>query len=154
MANLNPFTRIVIIFVTFLFFYKTLSKQQNVGKANAAMNPAAAKLLMLIFTVFSGCFIFPMTPLTLGKALLLLGCYGTVALGLAALYGTRKKKLIYPVMLILTAAGILCRYVFEFEEIVEYTSFSFTDVVVYIAVIPAFTAVLYYKFAKLLEKMK
>ena len=44
--------------------------------------------------------------------------------------------------------------VFEFEEIVGYTSFTFSSVVVYIAVIPAFTTILYYVFIKLFEKMK
>jgi hypothetical protein len=95
-----------------------------------------------------------MTPLTLGKVLLLTGSYGTIALALAALYGERKKKLVYPAMLLLTAAGILFRYVFEFEEIVGYTAFSFSSVVVYIAVIPAFTTIMYFLLMKAFKKMK
>ena len=154
MANLDPFTRVVIILFTFYFFYRSLSAKKGTGKSTGAMNPAAAKLLVLIFTVLAGCFIFPIAPLTLGKALLLLGSYGTIALALAALYGERKKKLVYPAMLLLTAAGILCRYVFEFEEIVGYTAFSFSSVVVYIAVIPAFTTIMYFLLMKAFKKMK
>jgi len=158
LSNLDPFTRIVIIFVTFWFMHTTLSSKKGSNQTKGTVNPAAAKLLILIFLVFAGCFIFPIhskeSPISLGKTLLLLFSYGTISLAMAALYGEKRKKFIYPITLLLTAAGILCRYVFEFEEIVGYTSFSFSSVVVYIAVIPAFTTILYYIFIKLFEKMK
>jgi len=158
LSNLDPFTRVVLIFVCFYFMFNTLSAKKDNKQGKATINPAAAKLLTLIFLVFAGCFIFPISskesPLSFGKAFLLIGSYGTIALAMAALYGTKKRKIIYPITLVLTAAGIVCRYIFEFEEIVGKTTFSFSNVVLYIAVVPAFTTVLYYLLAKLFEKMK
>ena len=78
------------------------------------------KGLLLFYIAFVGCFTFPIRsqpyPLDFTKAYLLICSYGIIGLGFAGLYGEAKERTVYPLTLLMTILGMVCRYVLNMER--------------------------------------
>lgn len=87
------------------------------------------------------------------KIYLLLVSYGIAGLGFAGIYGTKKEKVVYPVVLALTVVGMVCRYLLEYE-VSNAGNFTTGNIIAYIAIIPAFTVLTYHFIVKYLVSKK
>lgn len=116
----------------------------------------AAKIFLGVYMIFEGCFLFPVksekSPLDFIKLYLLIVSYAILGLGLAGVYGPKKEKVIYPLALVLTAAGMACRYLLEYGEVSNTYNFTVLNVAVYLAVMPAFTVLAYHYIVKHMEE--
>ena len=80
-------------------------------------HPVMVKGLLLFYIAFAGCFTFPIRsqpfPLDFTKAYLLICSYGIIGWGFAGLYGKAKERAVYPLTLLMTILGMVCRYGLE-----------------------------------------
>lgn len=120
--------------------------------------PAVVKAVLFVYVAFAGCFTFPIRsdlfPLDSAKLYLLIASYGIIGLGFAGVYGPKKEKVIYPVTLMLTVLGILCRYLLEYGEISNYYNFTLFNIASYIVVMPIYTVLAYHYIVKYLMTRK
>lgn len=120
--------------------------------------PAVVKAVLFVYVAVAGCFTFPIRsdlfPLDSAKLYLLLASYGIIGLGFAAVYGPEKEKIIYPITLMLTILGILCRYLLEYGEVSNYYNFTLFNLASYIVVMPVYTVLAYHYIVKYLMSKK
>ncbi|MCB6609524.1 hypothetical protein V3C10_05955 [[Clostridium] symbiosum] len=120
--------------------------------------PAVVKAVLFFYVAFAGCFTFPIRsdlfPLDSAKLYLLIASYGIIGLGFAGVYGPEKEKVIYPITLMLTILGILCRYLLEYGEISNYYNFTLFNIASYIVVMPIYTVLAYHYIVKYLMSGK
>ena len=117
-------------------------------------HPVMVKGLLLFYIAFAGCFTFPIRsqpyPLDFTKAYLLICSYGIIGLGFAGLYGEAKERTVYPLTLLMTILGMVCRYVLEYGEASNVYNFTMLNILSYIILIPAFTMGAYHYIVKYL----
>ena len=117
-------------------------------------HPVMVKGLLLFYIAFAGCFTFPIRsqpyPLDFTKAYLLICSYGIIGLGFAGLYGEAKERTVYPLTLLMTILGMVCRYVLEYGEASNVYNFTMLNILSYIILIPAFTVGAYHYIVKYL----
>lgn len=110
------------------------------------------KAFLFGFIVFAGCFVFPISsdrfPFDLGRAYRLIIPYGIIGWAYTEIYGKHNGKRVYGMTLLLTIAGMLCRYLLEYGEVSNTYNFTPFNIVSYLALIPAFTTLAYYCFSK------
>lgn len=115
-----------------------------------------AKILMLAYVVFVGCFVFPFGnesfPFDLMKAYLVIASYGVIGLGFAGLYGMNKERVVYIASFILTGLGMLCRYILEYGKVSNTMNFTLFNIVAYLGIIPVFIMVSYHFIARFMVK--
>ena len=120
------------------------------GKQGGQIN----KKFLLFYIAFAGCFTFPIRsqpyPLDFTKAYLLICSYGIIGLGFAGLYGEAKERTVYPLTLLMTILGMVCRYVLEYGEASNVYNFTMLNILSYIILIPAFTVGAYHYIVKYL----
>lgn len=104
-------------------------------------NPKIPKIFVLGYIVFSGCVIFPFDFM---KAYLVISPYGIIGGGLGGIYGKQKYKLIYISSLILTALGMIFRYVIEYGEVSNTMNFVAFKILSYLLVIPIYITGVYH----------
>lgn len=111
-------------------------------------NPKIPKMFILGHIVFAGCVIFPFRserfPFDFMKAYLVLIYYGTIGAGLGGIYGKQKYKFIYISSLILTALGMIFRYVIEYGEVSNTINFVSSNIISYLLIIPIFITGVYH----------
>lgn len=121
-------------------------------------HPFIVKIFLWVYVIFAGCFVFPIRseqfPLDFMKVYLLIVSYGIIGLGFAGVYGTKKEKVIYPLALVLTIVGMVCRYMLEYGEVSNSYNFTVCNIVAYIAVVPTFTVLAYHYIVKYLVSKK
>lgn len=121
-------------------------------------NPKLAKALILGYIIFAGCFVFPFGnerfPFDFMKGYLVVATYGIIGLGFARVYGIHKEKIVYTVSFILTALGMISRYVLEYGEVSNKMNFTPFNIISFLVVIPIFTVVAYHFIIKNLLKNK
>ena len=119
----------------------------RLGAKHREKSPAVVKAFLLGYIIFAGCFVFPILspvePLDFSKIYLLVVSYGVIGLGFAGVYGEKKEKTVYLLTLVLTAAGLFCRYVLEYGEASNTYNFTLVNVASYLVLMPAFTALAY-----------
>lgn len=146
---------IIIIIVSCFLLGRRMAKNLN---SYLRKHPALPKVILLAYLVFAGCFVFPISsekfPLDFMKVYLLVGSYGIIGLGFVGLYGVAKEKFIYPITLILTGLGMVCRYILEYGEVSNTYNFTLLNVISYIAIIPIFTVAAYHYIEKYLSSKK
>jgi hypothetical protein len=117
-------------------------------------HPVMVKGLLLFYIAFAGCFTFPIRsqpfPLDFTKAYLLICSYGIIGWGFAGLYGKAKERAVYPLTLLMTILGMVCRYVLEYGEASNVYNFTMLNILSYIILIPAFTVGAYHYIVKYL----
>lgn len=156
MAVILFFTIMAVLTVAICFWAgsKTASHADNF----LTRRPAIIKTVLLVYVVFAGCFTFPIRsdlfPLDSAKLYLIIASYGIIGLGFAGVYGPKKEKIIYPVTLMLTILGILCRYLLEYGEVSNYYNFTLFNIASYIVVIPIYTVLTYHYIVKYLLSKK
>lgn len=156
MAVILFFTVMAALTVTICFWAgsKTASHADNF----LTRRPAIVKTVLLVYVVFAGCFTFPIRsdlfPLDSAKLYLIIASYGIIGLGFAGVYGPKKEKIIYPVTLMFTILGILCRYLLEYGEVSNYYNFTLFNIASYIVVIPIYTVLAYHYIVKCLLSKK
>ena len=106
------------------------------------------------FILYCLCGLFPIRsqpyPLDFTKAYLLICSYGIIGLGFAGLYGEAKERTVYPLTLLMTILGMVCRYVLEYGEASNVYNFTMLNILSYIILIPAFTVGAYHYIVKYL----
>lgn len=111
-------------------------------------NPKIPKIFVLGYIVFAGCVIFPfrseMFPFNFMKAYLVLVSYSAIGAALGGVYGKQKYKFIYILSLILTALGMIFRYVIEYGEVSNTVNFVSFNIISYLLVIPIYITVVYH----------
>lgn len=151
-AGLFVILIIVIFGGCFLFGRKTASGQTGRLK----VNPKIAKFALLSYVAFAGCFVFPIAselyPLDYSKAYLLIASYGIISLAFAGVYGGGKKRFVYLTVLALTTLGLVCRWLLEYGEVSNTYNFTVSNIVLYLALIPACTVLAYHFWVKYLTK--
>lgn len=124
----------------------------NEVKTYFRAHPRGMKLVVLCYVIFCGCVTFPFSngnaTFDSTKAYMVIVSYGIIAFAFAWMYETCRIKLVYGSTVSLTAVGMLCRYVLEFEEVSNTTNFTLSNIVSYIVIIPIMTTVLYYGILK------
>ena len=126
----------------------------NAGARYKNKYPCAVKIFLLGYVVFAGCFVFPVlspvSPLDFSKIYFLVVSYGVIGLGFARVYGAKKEKRVYLLSVILTIAGLLCRYLLEYGEVSNTYNFTVGNVLTYICIMPAFAVLAYHYIAEYL----
>lgn len=116
------------------------------------------KILLFGYIIFVGCFIFPLRsapfPFDYSKAYILIATYGTMGLGLAAIYGEKKEIFVYSVVLFLTILGMACRYTLEYGEVSNTYNFTIFNIVSYVVIVPLFTVIAYHYVVRYLKAKK
>ena len=84
------------------------------------------------------------------QAYLLICSYGIIGWGFAGLYGKAKERAVYPLTLLMTILGMVCRYVLEYGEASNVYNFTMLNILSYIILIPAFTVGAYHYIVKYL----
>lgn len=154
---------IVILIISILCFLsgRRRTGNQTNGKPGISItksffihHPVIVKSLLLFYIAFAGCFTFPIRsqpfPLDFTKAYLLVCSYGIIGLGFAGLYGEAKERTVYPLTLLMTILGMVCRYVLEYGEASNVYNFTLLNILSYIILIPAFTVGAYHYIVKYL----
>ena len=125
-----------------------------IHKSFLMRHPVMVKGLLLFYIAFAGCFTFPIRsqpfPLDFTKAYLLICSYGIIGWGFAGLYGKAKERAVYPLTLLMTILGMVCRYVLEYGEASNVYNFTMLNILSYIILIPAFTVGAYHYIVKYL----
>lgn len=156
MAVILFFTVMAVLTVTICFWAG--SKTASHADKFLTRRPAIVKTVLLVYVVFAGCFTFPIRsdlfPLDSAKLYLIIASYGIIGLGFAGVYGPKKEKIIYPVTLMFTILGILCRYLLEYGEVSNYYNFTLFNIASYIVVIPIYTVLAYHYIVKYLLSKK
>ena len=115
-------------------------------------HPQLSRTTILGYIIFAGCFTFPfeneLFPFDFIKLYLVVASYGGIALGFAGIYGINKKKFVYIASLILTALGMICRYILEYGETSNTMNFTSFNIISYLIVIPIFIVVAYHFISK------
>lgn len=134
-------------------FVLVMAEAFTLGNAGARYKnkcPCAVKIFLLGYVVFAGCFVFPVlspvSPLDFSKIYFLVVSYGVIGLGFAA----KKEKRVYLLSVILTIAGLLCRYLLEYGEVSNTYNFTVGNVLTYICIMPAFAVLAYHYIAEYL----
>ena len=132
-----------------VFFVRAQNGGEQGGKKTKCR-----KGLLLFYIAFAGCFTFPIRshpfPLDFTKAYLLICSYGIIGWGFAGLYGKAKERAVYPLTLLMTILGMVCRYVLEYGEASNVYNFTMLNILSYIILIPAFTVGAYHYIVKYL----
>lgn len=127
-------------------------------RAYLLAHPAVVKGLILGYVVFAGCFTFPFGnkefPLDLTKAYLVLVGYGVIGLGFAGIYGVGKERFVGGITLLLTVAGLLCRFLLEYGEVSNVMNFTPWNVILYLVLVPLYTLLTYHFIVKYLTKSR
>lgn len=144
----------VIVGFFFLLGRDTAKNRNNYLKRH----PFVVKIFLWVYVIFAGCFVFPIRseqfPLDFMKIYLLIVSYGIIGLGFAGVYGAKREKVIYPLTLVLTVAGMACRYLLEYGEVSNSYNFTMLNIIAYIAMIPTFTVFSYHYIVKYLVSKK
>ena len=115
-----------------------------------------ARILILAYVIFVGCFVFPFGnesfPFDLMKAYLVIASYGVIGLGFAGLYGMNKEKFVYMSSFVLTGLGMLCRYILEYGEVSNTMNFTSFNIISYLAIIPVFIMISYHFIGRFMVK--
>lgn len=111
-------------------------------------HPGAVNALIYCYIVFAGCVVFPLgnsrnSP-DLMKAYLVLASYGTIGATLAIRYGPGRGKRVWGITLVLTMAGLICRYLLEYGEVSNTLNFTVPGVLSYLLLIPVLTLSVYH----------
>ena len=105
------------------------------------------RVLLMGYIIFAGCFVFPIRsepfPLDFSGLYVLVSSYGVIALASAGIFGPGRGKKVYITTFLLTAIGMVCRYLLEFGEVSNTYNFTLFNIVSYLALIPAGTAAVY-----------
>ena len=137
---------------SFLLGRKMASKIATTDNSFLRGNTTLIKVFLLSYVVFAGCFVFPIRsepfPLDFTKLYLLIASYGAIGLGFAGVYEAEKGKTVYSRVLFLTVLGMICRYILEYGETSNTYNFTIRNIISYLAIIPAFTAIGYHYIAK------
>lgn len=146
---------LLIVVVSCFFIGRRTAKNSN---SYLRKHPTLAKVILLAYIVFAGCFVFPISsepfPIDFMKVYLIVASYGMIGLGFAGLYGVAKEKWVYLITFSLTILGMIFRYVLEYGEVSNNYNFTMLNVVSYIAIIPMFTVIIYHYNLKYLSKKK
>ena len=142
-----------------MFFVRAQNGGEQGGKKTKCRKPDKRKQdgpihKSLFYIAFAGCFTFPIRsqpyPLDFTKAYLLICSYGIIGWGFAGLYGKAKERAVYPLTLLMTILGMVCRYVLEYGEASNVYNFTMLNILSYIILIPAFTVGAYHYIVKYL----
>ncbi|WP_321003115.1 hypothetical protein [Eisenbergiella porci] len=148
----------VMIAVSAGFFYLLGRDTARNRDGCLKRHPVAVKIFLWLYVVFAGCFVFPVrseqASLDFTKIYLLIVSYGIIGLGFAGVYGTKKEKVIYPLVLVFTAAGMACRYLLEYGEVSNSYNFIIHNIMAYLALIPLFTVLAYHYIVEYLVSKK
>lgn len=152
---LMMFLSILVLIILGTFFILGRKYSESI-KQYLQVHPMIPKAVLWGYVIFAGCFVFPIRsepfPLDFSKAYLLVASYGVIGLGFAGLYGRCRGKTVYFFALVLTVAGMICRYVLEYGEVSNSYNFTFLNVASYIILIPVFTVFVYELCAGLVKK--
>lgn len=143
---------ITIPAVFFIFGRQTAKNPNNIVRKH----PAIGKALVWGYVAFASCFTYPIRsdpyPLDIDKAYLLLTSFGVIGLGLAAFYGPKKEKKLYPLILILTVSGMVGRYLMEYGEVSNTYNFTMVNIISYVVFVPLLTLIFYHFIVKYLKR--
>lgn len=119
----------------------------NKFQSNLQKHPKLTKGIILGYIIFAGCFVFPfgneLFPFEFRKGYFAVVGYGIIGLGFAGVYGEHKEKYVYIASLILTALGMISRYIIEYGEVSNTMNFTPFNIISFIVVIPILIVVSY-----------
>lgn len=111
-------------------------------------HPHIPKVLTLGYIIFTGCFMFPIHsdpfPLDFQGLYLLVVSYGVIASALAGILEPDREWMVYIVTFLLTAVGMVCRYLLEFGEVSNTYNFTLFNIISYLVIIPIGTMIAYH----------
>lgn len=135
----------LIVFSLFIFFAVRRGILQNLVKKY----PHLPMYIILGYTAFFGCFEFPLlnrhsgVVLDFSRVYLFFASYGLIALSYSRILGIAKGRKVYTLTFLFTVIGMICRYLLEFGEVSNIYNFTFINIVSYLLIIPAGTAMAY-----------
>ena len=143
---------VFVILIASVYWGAKSGKLQHFFKAH----PQIAKTLTFGYIIFAGCFVFPIRsdpfPLDFQGLYLLVAIYGVIALALAGNFGPGKGRKVYIVTFLLTAVGMVCRYLLEFGEVSNTYNFTLFNIISYLAIIPTSTLIAYHWIVRRLKR--
>ena len=138
------FVCLFLLIITGAFFLGRKAAKNPQWRENP---PAAAKLSLLAFLVFFGCFLFPIrsqvAPLDFFKLYLLLATYTAVGAAFPHIFKKSGFLFTYLSTLTCTALGMICGYFLEYGEVSNTYNFTPENIVSYLVLIPGFVVVVY-----------
>ena len=143
-----------LVFVLFVFFAVRSGRIQNLLKKY----PQLPKYIVLGYTVFCGCFEYPLlnrhssTALDFSRLYLFFVSYGLIAFLFSRIYGIGKERKVYALTFLFTAIGMVCRYFLEFGEVSNIYNFTFVNIVSYLLIIPTGTTIAYHFIGREMRK--
>lgn len=144
----------ILPIIFFIFGRKAAKDPNNIIRRY----PVIAKVFIWGYVIFAGCFVYPVRsepyPLDFNKLYLLLVSYGIIGLGLAATYGEKKERRLYPMALLLTIVGMCCRYFMEYGETSNTYNFTMFNIVSYAVIMPVYTVGAYYFIGRYLKERR
>ena len=142
----------IIPLVFFIFGRKAARNPDNIVRRY----PVIAKVFIWGYVIFAGCFVYPISsepfPLDFSKLYLLLTSYGIIGLGLAAINWEAKKGKLYLQVLVMTIAGMVCRYLLEYGEVSNTYNFTWQNIIIYIVAVPLYTVAAYHFICRYLKQ--
>lgn len=114
------------------------------------------KVLTLGYIISAGCFMFPirsdLLPLDFLNVYLLVVIYGVITLALARILGSGREWMVYMMTFVLTAVGMVCRYLLNFGEESNTYNFTLFNIISYLVIIPIGTMIAYHWIARRLKR--
>ena len=142
------------VFVLFVFFAVRSGRIQNLLKKY----PQLPKYIVLGYTVFCGCFEYPLlnrhssTALDFSRLYLFFVSYGLIAFLFSRIYGIAKERQVYALTFLFTAIGMVGRYFLEFGEVSNTYNFTLINIVSYLLIIPTGTTIAYHFISRGMRK--
>lgn len=115
-------------------------------------HPKLNKVFYFLLFILIVCFLFPfkISPsfINIWELCVLIIGYGSIGLGFTAIYGKNKEGLVYITSLILTVLGMIGRYILEYGEVSNIRDFTMYNIILFLIIIPIYTAIAYHLFIK------
>ena len=147
---------IYIIVIALLLLIIYLGTKRGGMRHFFEAHPQVPRFLLSAYIVFAGCFVFPIRsepyPLDFQKAYSLAASYGAIALASAGIFGMGQGRRVWITTLSLTAVGMLLRYLLEFGEVSNTYNFTPFNIISYLVLLPAGTAIAYHWIAGALRR--
>ena len=146
----------VFIIIIFGGFFLLGSKKSRSFHDIMQRHPYILKGFVLGYIIFAGCFLFPIESkqfkLDFWKAYLLIMSYIMIGLMCAEVYAKGRWTLVYGLSILLTASGMLCRYLLEYGEVSNTYNFTVKNVMAYLGIIPVGVTLVYIQGSKYFRK--
>ncbi|MBE6023995.1 MAG: hypothetical protein E7231_12380 [Cellulosilyticum sp.] len=111
-------------------------------------HPKLVWILVLAYTAFNGCFFFPFSnpyhSMDMGRTFTFLVAYGYIGIGFTGVLAKNKLHLVLALSFLFTFIGMGLRYWLEYGEISNVYNFTFTNIILYILVIPIYCTLVYW----------